>query len=118
MHDSGMRLLEGRAVTELAHGYLELGNLGQAAAHAQRALKVVRERRQRLIEARALRVLGLVYRAGRDVEAARSHWLAAMEILTEIGTPEADEVRALLGALDGTEPSNGSRRTGISRGAR
>jgi DNA-binding SARP family transcriptional activator/Tfp pilus assembly protein PilF/DNA-binding XRE family transcriptional regulator len=108
MHDSGMRLLEGRAVTELAHGYLELGNLGQAAAHAQRALKVVRERRQRLVEARALRVLGLVYRAGRDVAAARSHWLAAMEIFTEIGTPEADEVRTLLQALEGAEPPAGS----------
>ncbi|HEU5471450.1 MAG TPA: BTAD domain-containing putative transcriptional regulator [Actinophytocola sp.] len=96
MHDSGMRLLEGRAVTELAHCYLALGNLGQAAAHADRAVKVVRERRQRLIEARALRVRGLIAEAAGDLTGARSTWVAAMDIFSDIGTPEADEVRELL----------------------
>jgi Tfp pilus assembly protein PilF len=91
-----MRLLEGRALTELAHGYLALGNLEQATMHAQRALRAVRTRRQRLAEARALHVLGLVRQASRDPEGAASAWRAALEIFTGIGTPEAEDVRALL----------------------
>jgi DNA-binding SARP family transcriptional activator/DNA-binding XRE family transcriptional regulator len=96
LNDSGMRLLEGRALTELAHGYLALGNLEQATMHAQRALRAVRTRRQRLAEARALHVLGLVRQASRDPEGAASSWRAALEIFTGIGTPEAEDVRALL----------------------
>lgn len=97
MQDSGMLMFEGRAYTELAHAHLELGDLEQAAVHAEHAVEVVRERKQRLIEARALHVLGLVRQAMGDDKAARSHWRAALEIFTDIGTPEAEEVRALLG---------------------
>ncbi|HEV2781110.1 MAG TPA: tetratricopeptide repeat protein [Actinophytocola sp.] len=96
LHDSGMRLLEGRALTELAHGYLDLGHLDQAATHAHQAFKVVRERRQRLAEARTRLVLGLIRRAEHDLDGARAHWRAALDIFTDIGTPEAAEAAALL----------------------
>ena len=91
-----MRLLEGRALTQLAHAQLELGELERAARTAERAVRVSRERKQRLHEARALIVLGLVRRAGGDARAARPLWQAAWDIVSVIGAPEAQEVRELL----------------------
>lgn len=97
MRDTGILLFESHALAELAHTHLDLGHLEQASSYAVDALTVARERNQRLIEARTLQVLGLVRQAMGSDEAARSHWHAALEIFADIGTPEARDVRELLG---------------------
>lgn len=100
MHDSGMRLLEGRALTGLAHGHLELGEVDQAAEVSKHALELVRGRQQRLAEARALQVLGMARRAAGEPDEAQAHWRLALEIFTDLGTPEAAELRTLLGSAN------------------
>ena len=93
MRGRGIRLFAGRALTELAYAHLGLGH----HAEAERALDVVRHRKQRLTEARALQALGLASRATGDPDTARTHWLAALDIVTDIGAPERRTLRALLG---------------------
>jgi hypothetical protein len=59
---------------------------------------VSRDRKQRLNEARALTVLGLIRRAGGDAPGALLLWQAAFDIVNAIGTPEAEVLRELLEA--------------------
>jgi hypothetical protein len=96
MRDRGIRLFEGRALAELAHAHLELGDIDTATTHAVNALTVARHRNQRLIEARALHVLGLAQQATGNLTTARTHWRIAHRIFTEIGAPEEHAVRVLL----------------------
>lgn len=94
MSGSGMGILEAAALTELAHSRLRLGELDTAATAIGWAVETARRRGQRLVEARALQVLGLVQQ--RIDGTGSQHWQAALGIFTDLGTPEADEVRALL----------------------
>ena len=48
------------------------------------------------LQARAYDGLGSSYRAGGDHEQARDHWQHALTRYAEMGTPEADQVRAKL----------------------
>lgn len=97
--ESGVRGVQPRTLTELAHGCLDLGEPDRAAARLAEALRLARRAGQRLTEARALHVLGLVRRPT-DAAAARRCWRAAAEILTQVGAPEAEAVRALLREID------------------
>ncbi|GAA2896059.1 AfsR/SARP family transcriptional regulator [Nonomuraea rubra] len=98
----GYRLLEGAALTALA-GLHHLGNRDdQAVEHARPALEIHRETGHRLGEARTRLTLGHACRRLGRPDACLEHWRRARTICTEIGAPEAGEVRALLG--DGQEP--------------
>ncbi|GAA0247198.1 tetratricopeptide repeat protein [Saccharothrix mutabilis subsp. mutabilis] len=96
MDETGMDVLRGAALVELAAGELARGDLAEAAARGARALAMTVGAGQRLNEARARAVLGRVRHAEGDRAAAAEQWRAALRIFTEIGTPEADEVAALL----------------------
>ncbi|TQM84539.1 DNA-binding SARP family transcriptional activator [Saccharothrix saharensis] len=95
MDETGMEVLRGVALVELAAGELARGDLEEAAARVTRALEITVGAGQRLNEARARAVLGRVRHAEGDVAAAAEQWRVAVEIFTEIGAPEADEVTAL-----------------------
>lgn len=102
----GMRVLEGQARAALAEALLALDRRSEAVDHARQALQSHRETGHRLGEARALRLLGSVARDDGDLEAAECRWQEALELFTDICSPEADKTHELLDTLDlRTNPS-------------
>jgi tetratricopeptide (TPR) repeat protein len=93
---AGYRVLEGPALTLLAHSYLAKGKLVDAVELAERSVAAHRQTGQRLGEARALHVFGLAIRAKDGIEAARPYWEEALALFTDIGAPEAGQLRGLL----------------------
>jgi DNA-binding SARP family transcriptional activator/Tfp pilus assembly protein PilF len=96
MNETGMRVLECAALTELAADHLALADLAMVARHAGHALEIAREDGQRLNEARARHVLGLLHDTRGEPDEAQAQRQTALEILTDIGAPEAAEVSRLL----------------------
>lgn len=96
MNETGMRVLECAAFTELAADHLAIADLAAVARHAGHALDIALADGQRLNEARARHVLGLLHDTRGEPDAARAQWRLALEILTDIGAPEAPEVSRLL----------------------
>ncbi|ALG12672.1 AfsR/SARP family transcriptional regulator [Kibdelosporangium phytohabitans] len=96
MDETGMDVLRGAALTELAACELALGDHAAAVEHGTQALEFTDRTGQRLSQARALALLGRIRRAEGNGDAAAARWRVALEIFTEIGTPEADEIAALL----------------------
>jgi DNA-binding SARP family transcriptional activator len=93
---AGFRLLEGQALTILAAIHLGQGDADQAADHAQQALALHRETGHRLGQARTLVILGHALRHTGRTEAALPCWQQALALFTDIGAPDADQVRDLL----------------------
>jgi len=92
----GYRLLEARALTTLAGVELDQGRADEARDHARQGLALHRASGQRGDQARALVILGHALQHGGDAGAARPCWQEALALLIETGSPEADQVRALL----------------------
>jgi DNA-binding SARP family transcriptional activator len=93
---AGYQLLEGQALTALAGIHLDQDHPDQAIRHAQQALAIHRETGHRLGEARTLVVLGLALERIGHREAALPQWQEALAVFSDIGTPNADQVRDLL----------------------
>jgi tetratricopeptide (TPR) repeat protein len=72
--------------------------LEDAAACYQQSLGFFQEGNHRHSEGLALLHLGSVMAAMRNEQAARKHWHDALVIFVDLGAPQADEVRALLGS--------------------
>jgi tetratricopeptide (TPR) repeat protein/transcriptional regulator with XRE-family HTH domain len=89
------RVLEGNAQAALASIHRAAGRHAQAADHARQALMVHRETGYRLGQARAHLLLGQALRPSRP-DSAAGHWHRALELFTDIGSLQADEVRTLL----------------------
>jgi tetratricopeptide (TPR) repeat protein/transcriptional regulator with XRE-family HTH domain len=96
--EASFRILEGRAHGILAATHLDLDHHDEAVGHALQALAVFRETCHRLGHARALVVLGHAMRRTGNASAARSHWREALLLLTDVGAPDAAQVRMLLSA--------------------
>jgi DNA-binding SARP family transcriptional activator len=94
---SKFRQTAGQALTVLADIHLDLGDHQTAIDQAAEALPVHREVGHRIGEARTLRTLGHAERQIHGQEAVRPHWPDALAIFTELGTPEAEQLRTLLG---------------------
>jgi tetratricopeptide (TPR) repeat protein/DNA-binding SARP family transcriptional activator len=93
---NGYRVLEGQALTALAMTENAQNQPDRAAEHAHQALAVHRQTGNRLGEARTHLLLGRVFdRTGRP-DAAEERRRRALAMFTEIGAPEADEVRILI----------------------
>lgn len=80
----------------MATAYNALGHHRQALTHAELALGLHRRTGHRLGQARTLRLLGLVLRDTDGAEAAVGCWRQALDLFTDIGSPEADGLRGLL----------------------
>ncbi|MEV0619822.1 tetratricopeptide repeat protein [Nonomuraea sp. NPDC050404] len=93
---TGMRVLQGHAHTTLAAACHRLGHHDRALTHARRSLELHRETGHSLGTARALRVLGCALHDSGEVVTAARRWQEALELFTDIGSPEADEIRTLL----------------------
>jgi DNA-binding SARP family transcriptional activator len=93
----GYRLLEGPALAALAAAQLErVQGTDEAIRYAQLAIESDRAVGYRLGEARARLLLGHAYHRRGDAAAAATHWRQALARFTDLGAPEADQVRALL----------------------
>jgi tetratricopeptide (TPR) repeat protein len=92
---TGYRLLEGQALTTLAGIQLDGDQRHRAIENAGQALAIQRDTGHRLGQARTLLVLGQALHR-EEAEAARPYWQQALDLFTEIGTPEADQAHALV----------------------
>ena len=82
-----------------------------ARAEYAAALGLASQAGDKYEEARAHRGLGDACRADGDADAASRHWQQALALFAELGTPEAGQVRAQLGAAqDGRHPEQGTSR--------
>ena len=95
-------------------GYLglshrELRRFDEAIGCLQQAVAIHREVRDRYTEGWTLDYLGLALQHARGMDAARACWQEALTIFTELGVPEANEVRIRLeGETSCTTDDNGS----------
>jgi tetratricopeptide (TPR) repeat protein/transcriptional regulator with XRE-family HTH domain len=105
---------EGRILRELATTLLHAGDAGQAVTVLRQSLAVLAQARDRYGEAHARRQLGAVLQVLGDREHAARCWREALSIFTELGTPEAHEVRL---ELAGLPPGEARPLLGCRRGA-
>jgi DNA-binding SARP family transcriptional activator len=75
------------------------GDLDSAIDHAAAALAVFRDGGDRVAAGEALTYLGSALHQRGDLDEARRAWLEALEILQQIGAPEADDVRRYLAGV-------------------
>jgi tetratricopeptide (TPR) repeat protein len=106
-HRHQFRLSEAGALTVLAAIHLGQHHLDWAVIHAERALAICQHSGARLRQARILRLLGEIRLAQHQYAAGIDHLLAAQQLFTEIDTPEADEIRAVIAYHDRTLPRTG-----------
>ncbi|MDH6579455.1 BTAD domain-containing putative transcriptional regulator [Kitasatospora sp. MAP5-34] len=95
---TGDRNSEAQVLNSLGHLHQTLGQTAQAVSAYRQSVDVHRENGHRPAEADALVKLGDAHRAAGDLAEAQEHWRAALAILTDLGRPDAEEVRAKLSA--------------------
>jgi DNA-binding SARP family transcriptional activator/tetratricopeptide (TPR) repeat protein len=94
--DMGSQQKQAEALDLLGEVSLATGDHRQAGSHYAAALELASRMGDTYQQARAYDGLGSSYRAGGDHEQARDHWQHALTRYAEMGTPEADQVRAKL----------------------
>jgi tetratricopeptide (TPR) repeat protein/transcriptional regulator with XRE-family HTH domain len=92
----GYRVLEGQALTGLADLHLVQDHPDKAIGYAQQALDLHRDTGHRLGQAHTLLVLGRALRHTQGIDAALACWQQALALFTDIGSPDADQVHALV----------------------
>jgi tetratricopeptide (TPR) repeat protein len=93
---AGYRLLEGNARTALAVIALDTGQLEQAITQARAALAIHHQSGHRPGQAHTLAMLGHALRRTQDTDAALACWQQALDLFTDIGSPDAGQVEGLL----------------------
>jgi DNA-binding SARP family transcriptional activator/tetratricopeptide (TPR) repeat protein len=101
---------EAEALNSLGEALSGAGLPGEARGRHQGALTVACRTGDKAEEARAHDGLARAYHAAGDPGQARRHWRQALALYTELGTPEAGEVRAQLSAA-GDDDHSASRKT-------
>ncbi|WP_216215561.1 tetratricopeptide repeat protein [Amycolatopsis aidingensis] len=96
---TAIRLFEGSVLAELAHTYLDLGDLERATEYVDKGLTIALERGQRLAAARSLLVSGLIEQAMGNLGTARRRWQDALSICTSVGAADSADIQALLDTL-------------------
>ncbi|CAG6399248.1 tetratricopeptide repeat protein [Streptomyces cocklensis] len=95
---------EGMTLFRLAQVHLAAKRWRQSASHVEQALAILRETGGEWRMANALTVLGLALDGmGQEIR-AHACWHDALAIFTQLGSPEAADVRRLLGDEDHDEP--------------
>jgi DNA-binding SARP family transcriptional activator len=92
-----------RSLAEALHGG---GQPADARAQLAEAIRLSGETGNTYHQASAHRELAESHHSSGQHEQARYHWQQALVLYTELGAPEADEVRAQLAALDNGERDN------------
>src|SRR5262245_7946594 len=92
----GLDVYLGQALTLLADMHVSAGHPRRGAELADQALAIHRRTGHRLGEARTLRTLGRAHHQSGHLTSAVAIWQHGLALLTTIGSPEADDLRALL----------------------
>jgi tetratricopeptide (TPR) repeat protein len=87
---------EASSLRNLGRVHGDVGRFEEALDCSQHSLEIERASGHRWGEALSLEVLGHALFHTEGMEAARPYWEAALQIFTELGAPEAEEVRARL----------------------
>ncbi|GIH26945.1 regulatory protein AfsR [Acrocarpospora phusangensis] len=93
---SNQRVWEQRVCVRLATTFIAAGRYQDAARHAEQALIVSREITHPYGEALSLTALGKALRGLGSTTRSTDALTKALDIFTRLGSPEADDVRALL----------------------
>ena len=96
----GNRSGEADALNSLGEALLATGQPDHARAECAAALGLAAQVDDMYQQARAHHILGQAWRADGDLAGARRHWQQALALFTELGTPEAEQVRTQLAAAD------------------
>lgn len=87
---------QGQAWAGLGYAHHHLGRHDDAITRYRQALEFLRVGRDRATEAETLVHLGDAYAALRSDQSARQAWQDALAVLDELGSPDAEHVRAKL----------------------
>ncbi|GLZ32474.1 SARP family transcriptional regulator [Lentzea sp. NBRC 105346] len=90
------RLAEMEVLVTLGRIHLDAGDALNALDCARRAASLGEASGQRLVHAKSMHLAGDALKASGSLESAHKHWKIALDLFTEIGTPEAEVVRAQL----------------------
>ncbi|MBE3010524.1 tetratricopeptide repeat protein [Microbispora sp. NEAU-D428] len=93
---SNQRVWEQRVCYRLAATFIAAGRFAEAARHAEQALTVSREITHPYGEAQSLAALGKALASLGEIDRGRDALVKALDIFTRLGSPEADDIRALL----------------------
>ncbi len=97
------RVWEQRVCYRLAATFIAAGRFTEAARHAEQALTVSREITHPYGEAQSLAALGKALHGMGETHRGRESLTRALDIFTRLGSPEADDIRALLREFDQIE---------------
>ncbi|MGK5671321.1 AfsR/SARP family transcriptional regulator [Micromonospora sp. URMC 106] len=97
MRDAGDRYAEAICIANLGEAHAELGDHERAILRFRDAVRLHLATGNEHGRARTLLALGRSLGALGDTDGARSCWREALTVFDELGDPEADEIRALLG---------------------
>jgi tetratricopeptide (TPR) repeat protein len=100
---SNQRVWEQRVCYRLAATFIAAEQYGEAARHAEQALTVSREITHPYGEAQSLAALGKALHRLGETGRGRQALAEAFDIFTRLGSPEADDIWALLRELDQVE---------------
>ena len=92
--------------TASARSCSRTGQPGQACAQHAAALGLAIADGDKYQQARAHHGLARACQAAGDPGQARHHWQQALALYTDLGAPEADQVRAQLAAADHDHPES------------
>jgi DNA-binding SARP family transcriptional activator/Flp pilus assembly protein TadD len=92
------RDLEVQVLNSLGENGLSVGDPVRALEHHQLALTISEETGLRIGQAHAHEGLGRAHNDLADLKAAQHHWRLALATYTELGVPEAENIRRLLGS--------------------
>jgi DNA-binding SARP family transcriptional activator/tetratricopeptide (TPR) repeat protein len=112
--ETGNRSGKADALNTLGEVLLATGQPGHARTQYTTALGLAGRIGDKYQQARAHNGLGHAYYATGNIGQARSRWQEALTLYTELGAPEADQVRAQLTAADGAESGEPDRPAGRS----
>ena len=109
--EAGARSSETDALHLLGEVSLATGDYRQACIHHAGALALASEAGDIPLQARAHDGLARGYEADGDARQARHHWQQALTQYTQLGVPEADQVRFRLSKVSARKPvRNGAQR--------
>ncbi|MGS2618779.1 AfsR/SARP family transcriptional regulator [Micromonospora sp. LZ34] len=97
MRDAGDRYAEAICIANLGEAHAELGDHERAILRFREAVRLHMSTGNEHGRARTLLALGRSLGELGDADRARSCWRQALAVFDELGDPEADEIRALLG---------------------
>jgi tetratricopeptide (TPR) repeat protein len=104
--DARQQFWEGVTLYRLAEAHLAANRQRQSASHAEQALAILRDVGGEWRTANALTVLGKALAGMGQLVRAHACWHDALGMYVALGSPEAHDVRSLLG--DSSAPSAGS----------